>query len=186
MNETFDFVKWLTQQSDRALFLVAIAVSTFLTVRNMRRSENQTDQLVREMKDERTQHNERMNDMQSKVFENCESVAQVVATNTEAMKETKSVLEQVKARLSATMFLALLALTASGCMKRTEVEHTWLNGEKTRVKDERINMKQEASFEFETTTNGTKRVKAGVKSGGDTEGAKAALRLGMELLDSAK
>jgi hypothetical protein len=82
-------------------------------------------------------------------------------------------------------FLTLAAAVAAcGCGKTTRVLHTWPDGSRTEVEDKRFNMQTEGSFEFEQTTNGAKRVRAGVRSGADPV-ARKVIEFGTELLKAA-
>ncbi len=97
MNE--QFLKWLVEQSDRALFIIALAIGGWMNWRNQKRSETQTDSLLAAMKDQGERHDVRMEAAQNKLFENCEQVARTVAMNTVSTDRNTRVLERVEQKL---------------------------------------------------------------------------------------
>lgn len=88
------------------------------------------------------------------------------------------------------IILPLLSIFAlCGCMKRTTVEHVWRDGAVTRLTDWRVNMRQDARFEFALDTNGVKTIRAGVTSGADPTAVATGQKLaemGLELMKAAK
>lgn len=83
--------------------------------------------------------------------------------------------------MKAIIFLlagCLAGFTLAGC-KTTTVEHTWKNGEKTRIRDMRLLHEQEASFSFEHGTNGNYKVSASVASSADEDAMRAAFDAGL-------
>jgi hypothetical protein len=74
--------------------------------------------------------------------------------------------------------LLLLAFLLCGC-KSTKVSHTWPDGSKSDITDRRFLHKQEASFIFDKSTNGSYRVSASVTSGADEEAMRAAFDAGI-------
>lgn len=89
MSEAFELGKWLAQQTDRALFIMALLVGGWAFLRVLKRSETQTDLLLGELRSSRELHHARMSSLNDQVFENCQQVTSVVATNT-AMAATNT------------------------------------------------------------------------------------------------
>lgn len=97
MNEPF--VKWLAEQSDRGLFIIALAVGGWLFWRVLKRSETQTDTLVEASQQQIERHGNQMEVVQNQLFKTCADVAQIVALNTAATERNSRMLERVEQKL---------------------------------------------------------------------------------------
>lgn len=91
--------KWITTQSDRALFIAAILGATYFMNRVVKRHESTIDTLTADNRASREMHNQRMIEMTDKVFENSDRVANALTENASAFRSVEIVLAKVKDKL---------------------------------------------------------------------------------------
>lgn len=100
MTESFDFLKWLSTQSDRALFIVVLVALGWFAQRTMRRSEKVIDALATENKEGRELHHKRMSEVQTQLLQTSTQISAVVASNTVALNNNTDVLRRVEDHLN--------------------------------------------------------------------------------------
>jgi hypothetical protein len=92
-------LKWLVEQSDRGLFILALAVGGWFIWKVLKRSEAQTDAQNIVMQEKDARYAAAMAASQAQILANCEKVSHIVALNTVATERNNRLLEKMEQKL---------------------------------------------------------------------------------------
>lgn len=92
MNDQFNFLQWLSTQSDRVWFLVAVVVLVWTFIKRQKQSDN-------DLKETRAVNHERNNEMMKQILDNCAQVTKICAESTVALNNNTEVLMRIRDKI---------------------------------------------------------------------------------------